>query len=46
VYRKDLAHYLRRIIGRGRRPAGNYRFEPGFDEKAKTWLAVAREPRR
>jgi len=46
VYRKDLAHYLRRIIGRGGRPAQNYRFRPGFDEHAKTFLAVATQPRR
>jgi len=46
VYRKDLAHYLRRLTGRRGRPAENYRFEPGFDEHAKTFLAVATQPRR
>ncbi len=46
VYRKGLGHYVRKLTGRGGHHAAGYAFVPGFDEQAKTWLAVCRRPRR
>ncbi|MCE5280036.1 MAG: class I SAM-dependent methyltransferase [Planctomycetaceae bacterium] len=46
VYRKDWRHYLSRLIGQGRHHARNYAFTPGFDDRAKTWLAICHRPIR
>lgn len=46
VYRRGPSHYLRKLLTRARHHARNYRFVPGLDDEAKTWLAVARRPRR
>jgi 2-polyprenyl-3-methyl-5-hydroxy-6-metoxy-1,4-benzoquinol methylase len=46
VYRKGPGHYARKLLGRGGHHARGYRFEPGFADTAKTWLAVCRGPRR
>jgi 2-polyprenyl-3-methyl-5-hydroxy-6-metoxy-1,4-benzoquinol methylase len=46
VYRKGLGHYVRKLTGRGGHHAAGYVFAPGFDEQAKTWLAICRRPRR
>lgn len=35
-----LRHYLRKICGGGRHHADDYRFVPGLDERAKTWVAM------
>jgi len=46
VYHAGLGHYLGKLAGRGTHQAKDYRFVPGFDEQAKTWLAVCEKPRR
>ncbi len=45
VYRRGPSHYIRKLATRARHHARNYRFMPGLDPQAKTWLAVARGPR-
>jgi 2-polyprenyl-3-methyl-5-hydroxy-6-metoxy-1,4-benzoquinol methylase len=39
---RGLRHYLRKICGGGRHHADDYRFVPGLDERAKTWVAICR----
>lgn len=46
VLHRGLGHYVRKWTGQGKHHARDYRFTPGLDENAKTWLAVCREPRR
>ena len=42
---RGLGHYLRKAFGGGKHHADDYRFVPGLDERAKTWLAFASRPR-
>lgn len=45
LYRKDLRHYLRKLLGRASHHASNYVFVPGLLGQAKTWMAVCRKDR-
>jgi 2-polyprenyl-3-methyl-5-hydroxy-6-metoxy-1,4-benzoquinol methylase len=46
VIHKGPGYYLRKLTGGGRHHARDYGFAPGLDEEAKTWLAIAHDPRR
>ena len=46
VLHRGPVHYFRKTFGLGRHHAHDYRFKPGLDDNAKTWLAVCRQPRR
>lgn len=46
VMRRGPAHYFRKALGLGKHNANDYHFVPGLDERAKTWLAVCRQPLR
>lgn len=45
VFRKTSGHYLRKVLGRKGHHAKFYRFVPGLLGEAKTWLAMARQPK-
>ncbi len=42
ILHRGLRHYLRKLCGGGRHHADDYRFLPGLDERAKTWVALCR----
>ncbi len=46
VYKKGLRHFFRKLTGQGSHHALGYRFVSGFNENAKTWLAICTGPRK